>query len=237
VRTTLSLSRKKERHRLHRLLSHRGHTQGLLLTHENYLEQCMAHSSIPSGRRALPQHSPTNHAADFMVGFIGRSRVARPFVHLRTLARNTCEAFRNTRSPTSPCSPGREKLQKGLKARSTPAGVQAKAFEALRTIQSLLDQDRPRLGLAESSAQVHEAFAEARSNYCRRGLPEPETNAISMTSDSAVNAYGLSEAVVCITVTTSTLSRRHRRQAPARYGGCNPILRRRHGEVTSAAKT
>src|SRR5260370_3302740 len=56
-------------------------------THENYLEQCVALTSIYPfwpGVRYL-SILPTNHAIDFMVGFIGPFTCGAAAVHLRTL--------------------------------------------------------------------------------------------------------------------------------------------------------
>ena len=50
-----------------------GRPKGCVLTHENYLEQCMALTPLYPfwpGVRYL-SILPTNHAIDFMVGFIG----------------------------------------------------------------------------------------------------------------------------------------------------------------------
>ena len=58
-----------------------------MLTHENYLEQCVALTSLFPfwpGVRYL-SILPTNHAIDFMVGFIGPFTCGATVVHLRTL--------------------------------------------------------------------------------------------------------------------------------------------------------
>ena len=58
-----------------------------MLTHENYLEQCVALTSLYPfwpGVRYL-SILPTNHAIDFMVGFIGPFTCGATVVHLRTL--------------------------------------------------------------------------------------------------------------------------------------------------------
>ena len=63
-----------------------GRPKGCVLTHENYLEQCRAHRAIPfwPGVRYL-SILPTNHAIDFMVGFIGPFTCGAAVVHLRAL--------------------------------------------------------------------------------------------------------------------------------------------------------
>ena len=57
------------------------------MTHENYLEQCVALTSLypfAPGFRYL-SILPTNHAIDFMVGFFGPFICGATVVHLRTL--------------------------------------------------------------------------------------------------------------------------------------------------------
>src|SRR5262249_17740895 len=64
-----------------------GRPKGCVLTHENYLEQCKsltAWYSFSPGVRYL-SILPTNHAIDFMVGFIGPFLCGACVVHLRTL--------------------------------------------------------------------------------------------------------------------------------------------------------
>src|SRR5271168_338274 len=64
-----------------------GRPKGCVMTHENYLEQCVALTSLypfAPGFRYL-SILPTNHAIDFMVGFIGPFTCGAAVVHLRTL--------------------------------------------------------------------------------------------------------------------------------------------------------
>src|SRR5262249_55813477 len=64
-----------------------GRPKGCVLTHENYLEQCIALTTwypFWPGVRYL-SILPTNHAIDFMVGFIGPFVCGACVVHLRTL--------------------------------------------------------------------------------------------------------------------------------------------------------
>ena len=64
-----------------------GRPKGCMLTHENYLEQCVALTSLYPfwpGVRYL-SILPTNHAIDFMVGFFGPFICGATVVHLRTL--------------------------------------------------------------------------------------------------------------------------------------------------------
>ena len=64
-----------------------GRPKGCVLTHENYLEQCISLTAwypFWPGVRYL-SILPTNHAIDFMVGFIGPFVCGACVVHLRTL--------------------------------------------------------------------------------------------------------------------------------------------------------
>jgi len=64
-----------------------GRPKGCVMTHENYLEQCVALTALYPfwpGVRYL-SILPTNHAIDFMVGFIGPFTCGACVVHLRTL--------------------------------------------------------------------------------------------------------------------------------------------------------
>src|SRR6266478_2239180 len=64
-----------------------GRPKGCMMTHENYLEQCVALTAIYPfwpGVRYL-SILPTIHAIDFMVGFVGPFTCGATVVHLRTL--------------------------------------------------------------------------------------------------------------------------------------------------------
>src|SRR5271155_6120109 len=64
-----------------------GRPKGCVLTHENYLEQCKSLTALYPfwpGVRYL-SILPTNHAIDFMVGFLGPFVCGATVVHLRTL--------------------------------------------------------------------------------------------------------------------------------------------------------
>ena len=72
-----------------------GRPKGCVLTHENYLEQCKALTALYPfwpGVRYL-SILPTNHAIDFMVGFIGPFVCGACVVHLRTPASTSSSAM------------------------------------------------------------------------------------------------------------------------------------------------
>src|SRR6202522_3590690 len=98
-----------------------GRPKGCVLTHENYLEQCMALTAwypFWPGVRYL-SILPTNHAIDFMVGFIGPFVCGACVVHLRTLrpefVREAFPKYKITYVSLVPLV--LKTLQKGLQAR------------------------------------------------------------------------------------------------------------------------
>lgn len=81
-----------------------GQPKGCMMTHENYLEQCVALTSIYTFAPGMRYLSilPTNHAIDFMVGFSALSSAARPWCICARFVRNMCaRPFQSTKSPTS----------------------------------------------------------------------------------------------------------------------------------------
>jgi long-chain acyl-CoA synthetase len=77
-----------------------GAAKGCVMTHENYLEQCIALTSLypfAPGMRYL-SILPTNHAVDFMVGFSAHLSAALPWCICARSARNLfVKRSRNTR--------------------------------------------------------------------------------------------------------------------------------------------
>src|SRR5712675_1745739 len=113
-----------------------GRPKGCMMTHENYLEQCVALTSIYPfwpGVRYL-SILPTNHAIDFMVGFLGPFTCGAAVVHLRTLrpeyVREAFPKYKITYVSLVPLV--LKNLQKGLQARfdALPSGKR-KIFNAL----------------------------------------------------------------------------------------------------------
>src|SRR6516165_5061308 len=98
-----------------------GRPKGCVLAHENYLEQCMALTALYPfwpGVRYL-SILPTNHAIDFMVGFIGPFVCGACVVHLRTLrpefVRDAFSRYKITHVTLVPMS--LKNLEKGLRAK------------------------------------------------------------------------------------------------------------------------
>jgi long-chain acyl-CoA synthetase len=185
-----------------------GRPKGCMLTHENYLEQCVALTSIYPfwpGVRYL-SILPTNHAIDFMVGFFGPFTCGAAVVHLRTLrpeyVREAFPKYKITYVSLVPLV--LKNLQKGLQARfdALPAGKR-KIFNGLVAINKAVTKGRPRLGISRLLLkQVHEAFGgELRAIIVGGAFTEPQT--LQFFYDLGIpvaNGYGLTEAGTAITV-------------------------------------
>ena len=185
-----------------------GRPKGCVMTHQNYLEQCRALTSIYPfwpGVRYL-SILPTNHAIDFMVGFFGPFVCGAAVVHLRTLrpefVRQAFPKYRITYVSLVPVV--LKNLQKGLTARleALPAGKR-RVFHGLVFINKLLTKGRPRLSLSRRLLkQVHQAFGgELRAIIVGGAFSEPHT--LQFFYDLGIpvaNGYGLTEAGTAVTV-------------------------------------
>ena len=185
-----------------------GHPKGCMMTHENYLEQCVALTSIYPfwpGVRYL-SILPTNHAIDFMVGFFGPFTCGAAVVHLRTLrpeyVREAFPKYKITYVSLVPLV--LKNLQKGLQARfDALSGGKRKIFNTLVAVNKALTKGRPRLGVSRLLLkQVHEAFGgELRTIIVGGAFTEPQT--LQFFYDLGIpvaNGYGLTEAGTAITV-------------------------------------
>ena len=185
-----------------------GRPKGCMMTHENYLEQCVALTSLYPfwpGVRYL-SILPTNHAIDFMVGFFGPFTCGATVVHLRTLrpefVREAFPKYKITYVSLVPLV--LKNLQKGLQARfdGLPPGKR-KAFNTLVSINKALTKSKPRLGLSRRLLKdVHAAFGgELRAIIVGGAFTEPQT--LQFFYDLGIpvaNGYGLTEAGTAITV-------------------------------------
>jgi long-chain acyl-CoA synthetase len=185
-----------------------GRPKGCVMTHENYLEQCVALTSLYPFAPGMHYLSilPTNHAIDFMVGFFGPFICGAAVVHLRTLrpeyVREAFVKYKITYVSLVPLV--LKNLQKGLQARfDALAPGKRKLFHALVAINKALTKRRPHLGLSRRLLkQVHEAFGgELRAIIAGGAFSEPET--LQFFYDLGIpvaNGYGLTEAGTAITV-------------------------------------
>lgn len=185
-----------------------GRPKGCMMTHENYLEQCVALTSLYPfwpGVRYL-SILPTNHAIDFMVGFFGPFTCGAAVVHLRTLrpeyVREAFPKYKITYVGLVPLV--LKNLQKGLQARfDTLPPAKRKVFDALVAANKMLTKSRPRLGISRLLLkQVHEAFGgELQAIIVGGAFTEPQT--LQFFYDLGIpvaNGYGLTEAGTAITV-------------------------------------
>jgi len=185
-----------------------GRPKGCVLTHENYLEQCMALTALYPfwpGVRYL-SILPTNHAIDFMVGFIGPFTCGAAVVHLRTLRPEYIrEAFTRYKITYMSLVPMVLKnLEKGLRQRFSelPAG-RRRILDTLISANRALTRRRPNLKLSRALlGQVHEAFGGGlRALFVGGAFTEPAT--LQFFYDLGIqvgNGYGCTEAGTAITL-------------------------------------
>jgi long-chain acyl-CoA synthetase len=185
-----------------------GRPKGCVMTHENYLEQCVALTALYPfwpGVRYL-SILPTNHAIDFMVGFIGPFTCGAAVVHLRTLrpefVREAFTRYHITYVTLVPLV--LKNLRNGLQARFDALSPAKKAvFNFLRGVNRGLTRGRPRPWLSRRLlSQVHQAFGgELIAIIVGGAFSEPET--LQFFYDLGIpvaNGYGLTEACTAITV-------------------------------------
>ena len=185
-----------------------GTPKGCMMTHANYLEQCVALTAWYPFWPGVKYLSilPTNHAIDFMVGFIGPFTCGAAVVHLRTLrpefVREAFPKYRITYVSLVPLV--LKNLQKGLQARFDELPPEKrKVFEMLRRINVAFTKSRPVLPLSRLLLkQVHEAFGGKLETIIVGGaFTEPQT--LQFFYDLGIpvaNGYGLTEAGTAITV-------------------------------------
>lgn len=185
-----------------------GRPKGCMMTNENYLEQCVALTSIYPfwpGVRYL-SILPTNHAIDFMVGFFGPFICGACVVHLRTLrpefVREAFPKYGITYVSLVPLV--LKNLEKGLQARfDALPSRKRKLFDLLVKVNKAFTKSRPRLPLSRTLLkQVHAAFGgELRAIIVGGAFTEPQT--LQFFYDLGIpvaNGYGLTEAGTAITV-------------------------------------
>src|ERR1700681_4283029 len=141
-----------------------GRPKGCVLTHENYLEQCSALTAWYPFRPGVRYLSilPTNHAIDFMVGFIGPFVCGACVVHLRTLrpefVRDAFVRYKITYVALVPMI--LKNLERGLRAKfdELPAGKRF-LLHRMIALNKSLTSGHPRVGLSRKLlSQVHQGF-------------------------------------------------------------------------------
>ncbi|HLO06533.1 MAG TPA: AMP-binding protein [Terriglobales bacterium] len=185
-----------------------GRPKGCVLTHENYLEQCKALIALFPfwpGVRYL-SILPTNHAIDFMVGFIGPFVCGACVVHLRTLrpefVRDAFVRYKITYVSLVPMV--LKNLERGLRAK-LEAVSKPKRFLLERSIaiNKFFTGWRPDVRLSRVLLrQVHKAFGgELRAMFTGGAFMEPSTLQFFYDLGLPVaNGYGLTEAGTVLTL-------------------------------------
>jgi long-chain acyl-CoA synthetase len=185
-----------------------GRPKGCVLTHENYLEQCKALTAwypFWPGVRYL-SILPTNHAIDFMVGFIGPFVCGACVVHLRTLrpefVRDAFVRYRITYVSLVPLV--LKNLERGIKGNfeALPA-IKRVLLNGLIALNKLLTRNRPNVPLSRKLLpQVHKAFGgELLAMFTGGAFMDSQTLQFFYDLGLPVaNGYGLTEAGTVLTV-------------------------------------
>jgi long-chain acyl-CoA synthetase len=185
-----------------------GRPKGCVLTHENYLEQCKALTAwypFWPGVRYL-SILPTNHAIDFMIGFIGPFVCGACVVHLRTLrpefVRDAFVRYKITYVTLVPMIV--KNLERGLRAKFDELSPVKRFFlTRMIAINKRLTRKRPKVKLSRRLLPgVHKAFGgELLALITGGAFVEPAT--LQFFYDLGVpiaNGYGLTEACTVLTV-------------------------------------
>ncbi len=185
-----------------------GRPKGCVMMHESYLEQCASLASLYPFWPGIRYLSilPSNHAIDFMVGFIGPFVCGAAVVHLRTLRPEFVrEAFTKYGiSYVSLVPLVLKNLQKGLQARFDALELgKRKLLGRLIGVNKQFTRGRPRLWLSRLLLrEVHKAFGgRLRTMIVGGAFTEPQT--LQFFYDLGIpvaNGYGLTEACTAVTV-------------------------------------
>jgi long-chain acyl-CoA synthetase len=185
-----------------------GRPKGCMLTHGNYLEQCVALTAIYPfwpGVRYL-SILPTSHAIDFMVGFVGPFTCGATVVHLRTLRpeffRDAFTRYKITYVSVVPLV--LKNLRTVFQARLDELPKRKRRiFNALVAVNKALTGSRPRLALSRLLLkQVHQSLGgQLRTIIVGGAFSEPDTLRFFYDLGIPVaNGYGQTEACTAITV-------------------------------------
>src|SRR5271165_4119995 len=185
-----------------------GRPKGCVLTHDNYLEQCTSLTAwypFWPGVRYL-SILPTNHAIDFMVGFLGPFVCGACVIHLRTLrpefVRDAFVRYRITYVSLVPMV--LKNLERGLRAKFDELPP-AKRFmlDRLVGLNKLLTRGRPRVAISRRLLpQVHKAFGgELLALIVGGAFTDPTTLQFFYDLGIPVTCgYGLTEACTAVTL-------------------------------------
>jgi long-chain acyl-CoA synthetase len=185
-----------------------GRPKGCVLTHENYLEQCKSLTAwypFWPGVRYL-SILPTNHAIDFMVGFIGPFVCGACVVHLRTLrpefVRDAFVKYKITYVSLVPMV--LKNLERGLKAKFQELSpVKRFLLNRMISLNRAFARKRPNIQRSRRLLrEVHEGFGgELLAMFTGGAFMEPST--LQFFYDLGIpvaNGYGLTEAGTSLTL-------------------------------------
>jgi long-chain acyl-CoA synthetase len=185
-----------------------GRPKGCVLTHENYLEQCRSLTAwypFWPGVRYL-SILPTNHAIDFMVGFIGPFVCGACVVHLRTLrpefVRDAFVRYRITYVSLVPMI--LKSLERGLRAKfdELPSWKRA-LLNSMIAVNRNLTRRRPNVKLSRMLLRnIHRGFGgELLALITGGAFMEPTSMQFFYDLGlPVVNGYGLTEAGTALTL-------------------------------------
>jgi long-chain acyl-CoA synthetase len=179
-----------------------------VLTHNNYLEQCKSLTAwypFWPGVRYL-SILPTNHAIDFMVGFIGPFVCGACVVHLRTLrpefVRDAFVRYKITYVSLVPLV--LKNLERGIRGNFENLSPSKRfILERLISLNKLLTRKRPNVPLSRKLLpQVHKAFGgELLALITGGAFIEPSTMQFFYDLGIPVaNGYGLTEGGTALTL-------------------------------------
>ncbi len=185
-----------------------GRPKGCVLTHENYLEQCRALTAwypFWPGVRYL-SILPTNHAVDFMVGFIGPFVCGACVVHLRTLrpdyVRDAFVRYKITYVALVPMI--LKNLERGLRAKFDELPRTKRwLLDRMIALNRLLTLRRPKVKLSRLLLpQVHQGFGgDLLALIIGGAFMEPSTMQFFYDLGiPVVNGYGLTEGGTVLTL-------------------------------------
>ena len=185
-----------------------GRPKGCVLTHENYLEQCRSLTAwypFWPGVRYL-SILPTNHAIDFMVGFIGPFVCGACVVHLRTLrpefVRDAFVRYGITYVSLVPMIV--KNLERGLRAKLDELPSWKRTFlNSMIATNRFLTRDRPNVRLSRILLpNIHRGFGgELLALITGGAFMEPSTAQFFYDLGiPVVNGYGLTEAGTALTL-------------------------------------
>jgi long-chain acyl-CoA synthetase len=185
-----------------------GRPKGCVLTHDSYLEQCASLTAwypFWPGVRYL-SILPTNHAIDFMVGFIGPFVCGACVVHLRTLrpefVRDAFVRYRITYVSLVPMV--LKNLERGLRAKFDELKPGRRwMLERLIGLNKMLTGRRPHVEISRRLLpQVHKAFGgELLALIVGGAFTDPSTLQFFYDLGIPVTCgYGLTEACTAVTL-------------------------------------